>query len=52
MTAWTEVAKCERQLRSDAARTVIFSPNAHAQARKNQVMLDLAKMAENFRMQF
>lgn len=30
----------------------ILSPDAHAQARKNQVMLNLAKMAENFRMKF
>jgi mRNA interferase YafO len=30
----------------------ILSPDAHAQALKNQVMLDLAKMAENFRMRF
>lgn len=30
----------------------ILSPDALAQARKNQVMLDLAKMAEIFRMQF
>jgi mRNA interferase YafO len=28
----------------------ILSPDAHAQARKNQVMLNLAKMAEIFRM--
>jgi mRNA interferase YafO len=30
----------------------ILSPHAHAQARKNQVMLNLATLAENFRMQF
>lgn len=30
----------------------ILSPDAHAQARKNQIMLNLAKMAENFRMKY
>jgi len=30
----------------------ILSPNAHAQARKNQVMFNIAVMAESFRMKF
>ena len=30
----------------------VLAPDAHAQARKNQIMLNLAKMAENFRLQY
>lgn len=30
----------------------ILSPNAHAQARNNQVMLNIVALAEKFRMQF